>query len=118
MITKIVAKLKTGRIEAVVPFGTSPLPDPPYVVVKPERDPVGRGRIFRIIAHFLPGQIIDLEDYIFSDVSVLLDDFQALSRHNNRNILLTENDYTDIINNNDDGTISMERIFLMPSRIF
>ena len=118
MITKIVAQLKTGSIKNVVAFGAPSLPAPPYVVVKPERDGIGRGRAYRIIAHFMPGQNIFLEDYVFNELSNLLDNFTARSRHNNYNRLLTEQDYTDIITSNDDKTISMERVFLLPSRLF
>jgi hypothetical protein len=118
MITRIVEKLKTGIIKNVVPYGTIKLPAPPYIVVRPEADGMNRGRIFRIFVHFLPGQIEDLENYIQNDLSKLLGDFEALSRHGNRNKLFTTQDYSDIIANNDDGTISMERRFLMPSMFF
>ena len=118
MITKIVERLKTGTIKKVVPFGVEHLPAPPYIVVKPERDSVGRGRLYRIIVHYLPGQNTFLEDYVINDLSDLLDNFSAESRHGNYNTLLTENDYTDIVISNDDGTISMERTFLLPTRIF
>ena len=118
MITKIIEQLKTGRVKNVVPYGTHPLPAPPYVVVRTEADGLGRGRIFRIFAHFIPGQIIFLEDYIQNDLTLLLRDFEVVSRHGNRNRLFTEQDYSDIIANNDDGTISMERRFLMPSKFF
>jgi len=118
MITRIIEKLKTGKIKNVVPYGTHPLPAAPYVVVRAEADGLGRGKIYRIFAHFLPGQICDLEDYIFNDLTLLLRNFEALSRHGNRNKLWTEQDYSDIITNNDDGTISMERRYLMPSKFF
>jgi len=117
VITKIVEQLKTGTIKNVVPYGVEQLPAPPYVVVRPERDMLGRGRAYRIIVHMQPGQQIFLEDYVFNDLFDLLDNFTATSRNNNYNRLLTENDYTDIIISNDDGTISMERVFLLPSII-
>lgn len=118
MITKIVEQLKTGSIKNVVQYGVEQLPAPPYVVVKPERDPLTRGRMYRIIVHYLPGQNTWLEDYIINDLTDLLDNFSAESRHGNYNTLLTENDYTDIVIDNDDGSISMERTFLLPTRIF
>jgi hypothetical protein len=117
MLTKIVAHLKTGSISNVVPFG-SQLPAPPYIVVKPERDILNRGRLFKIIVHMSPGQQIFLEDYVFNDLSILLDDFASETRHRNFNELLNENEYDDIVVSNDDGTISMGRYFLMPSMIF
>jgi hypothetical protein len=118
MTTKIVEQLKTGTIKNVAPFGSKKLPAPPYVVVKPERDPLNRGRMYRIIVHYKPGQNKWLEDYITNDLTDLLDNFSAYSRHGNYNTLLTENDYTDIVIDNDDGSISMERTFLLPTRIF
>lgn len=117
MFTKIVARLKTGSIPDVVPFGTSTLPAPPYVVVKPERDALGRGRIFRIVAHAAPDQQVFLQDYIFEELSTLLDGYTTDSRLGNRNQVLSEEDWMDLIGNNDDGTISMERTFLVPSKI-
>lgn len=119
MIPAIVARLKTGVIKNVVAYGYSlQMPEPPYVVVKPEPDVAGRGRSIRIIVHMLPGQNIMLEDYVMNDLSLLLSDFPILSRHGNRNMLLLEQEYTDIMPHNDDETISMERVFLIPSRLF
>ncbi len=117
MFTVIVARLKTGSIPDVVAFGTSTLPAPPYVVVKPERDALGRGRVFRIIAHAEPDQQVFLQDYVFEELSTLLDGYTAETRLGNRNQVLSEQEWTDIIGNNDDGTISMERVFLVPSQI-
>lgn len=118
MTDKIVAQLKTGKITNVVPYGSRNLPSPPYIVVKPIRDPLGRGRMFEIYVHFSPGQINDLEDYLFNDVGVLLDGFESETRHTNNNKLYTEQEYQDIITQNDDKTISMMRPYLMPSILF
>jgi len=119
MITKIVERLKQGAIQNVAAYGQKKnLLEPPYVIVKPETDPVGRGRAFRIIVHMIPGQNVFLEDYVYNDLSILLSDFSTNSRHGNRNMLLSEQEITDIIISNDDGTISMERVFLMPSLLF
>jgi hypothetical protein len=90
------------------------MPNAPYVVVKPEKDPLGRGRIFRVIPHFPPGSQIDLEAYTFEELSTLLDDYQTDSRNGNTNDVLSEQEWTDYVSNNDDGTISMERVFLVP----
>lgn len=117
MLAAVITKLKTGSISNVVPYGSA-RPAPPYVVVRPEQDPLNRGRVFRIIAHYNPGQQAWLEDYIFNEVKNLLDNYTAETRHENDNQLLTEDEYNDIIVDNDDGTISMERRFLMPSRNF
>lgn len=118
MLTKIIEQLKTGTIKNVVAFGAASLPAPPYIVVKPEKDLLGRGRAFLINVHMLPGQHIFLEDYVFTTLSQLLNDFKSGTRHGNYQQILNENDYDDIIISNDDGTISMGRRFLMPSIIF
>jgi hypothetical protein len=118
MIKPILTQLKTGSIKNVVQFGVDTLPAPPYVVVRRERDPGDRGFLFRVIAHFQPNQQAWLEDYIFNEVITLLDNFSGETRHGNDNEVFTTVDWTDIITNNDDGTISMERVFLVPSRTF
>jgi hypothetical protein len=118
MITKIVARLKTGTIKNVVPFGSLNNPAPPYIVVKSEKDPLGRGRLYRIFTHMQPGQNIFLEDYVFGPVTNLLSNFSTDDRHGNHNKVLPEYEYTDITTNNDDGTISMEMRFLVPQVFF
>lgn len=118
MITKIVARLKTGTIKNVVPFGGANTPAPPYIVVRPEADGLGRGRIFRIFIHMQPGQQTFLEDYAFKTVPDLLSNYATEDRHGNHNKVLQEYEYTDIITNNDDGTISMEMHFLVPQVFF
>lgn len=118
MLTKIVEKLKTGAIKNVVPYGVASLPAPPYIVVRPEADSLGRGRLMRIFIHMSPGQQIFLEDYAFNTVPGLLDDFDADDRFGNYNEVLPTSDYGDIVTNNDDGTISMERRFLVPQVTF
>jgi hypothetical protein len=117
MLTKIVEQLKTGNITNVIPYGSIPIPSAPYVVVKPELDILGRGRSFRIIVHMLPGQQIFLDDYVNGELETLLYDFAATTRNGNYNQLYREPIDSDISISNDDGTISMERVFMMPSRI-
>jgi hypothetical protein len=118
MITRIVAKLKTGTIKNVVPFGSANTPAPPYIVVRPEADGLGRGRIYRIFVHMKPGQQTFLEDYLFNNIPTLLSNFSTDDRHGNHNKVLPEYEYTDITTNNDDGTISMEMRFLVPQVFF
>jgi hypothetical protein len=112
MITKIIERLKTSAIKNVVPYGSNSRPAPPYIVVRPEYN--NSGRLFRIFVHMMPGQQIFLEDYAFGTIPALLDNYAADDRHGNYNHLLPQPDFTDIIANNDDGTISMERRYLVP----
>lgn len=117
MIGAIITQLKTGSIKNVVNYGSA-RPEPPYVVVRRENDAFGRGQIFWIFAHYSPGQQAWLEDYCFDEVITLLDNFATQTRQGNDNQLSIEQDYQDIVVDNDDGTISMGRRFLMPSRTF
>lgn len=115
MITKIIAKLKTGTIKNVIPYGMDSLPAPPYIVVKP----IGGNntRVYEIFVHMKPGQQTFLEDYIFNDLSNLLSDYKTTSRHGNLNKVYDDDQYSDIIKN-DDGTISMSRNFIVPLKLF
>lgn len=115
MLTKVVAKLKTGPVPNVVPYG-SELPNPPYVVVKPEAVP-SRGRRFRIIVHYKKGQQVQLEDAL-RKIIVLISEYQVASRFGAVNRLSRVESITDIVAENSDDTISMEAAFMMPTRTF
>jgi hypothetical protein len=112
VISKIIEKLKTGTVKNVVPYGISKMPVVPYIVVKPESRSTGRA--FRIITHFPANCIADLEDFNFIELPSLLDKFSAIDRHGCLNSLFQENDYRDIIVGNDDGSIAMEMVYIMP----
>lgn len=115
MLSNIVAKLKTGTYKNVIAFGDTK-PSPPYVVVK-DSDFIGAGKkAFIIIPHMLTGQRQFLEDYINVEVPTLLKDFSAISRYGNLQFLYQDLIQTPpvLITNNDDGSISMERVFWMP----
>lgn len=117
MITKIVEQLKTGSIKNVFPFGyLTDMPEPPYIIVKPEA--VQDLRNFRIFVHYPPGHITDIEDYIFNELSDLLKNFQAVDRHGNTVKVFDNESYTDLVTDNDDNTISMERTFYIPFRLY
>jgi hypothetical protein len=123
LITKIVAQLKTGTYKNVVPYGF-PLPSPPYIVVAQKRDIAGRGTAFHIFVHMAKSTtgvppITQLEDYVRNDLSLLLSDFQTTDRHGNLNRLYQDyNQLPELVVDNDDNTISMERVFWMPDILF
>ena len=71
MLVDVVTKLKTLSVPNVVPFGTAVMPQPPYTVVKPEKDILDRGRCLRVIGHFTPDQQLTLTDYIMQEVRVV-----------------------------------------------
>ena len=120
MLNKIVLALDAG-FPAVKggAFGDAKLPRVPYVIVKQEQDLGGRGKAYRIIAHFQKGQQTDLEDYIRGTVGSILNSFSSLDRHGNLNKLYfdSEDVPSDLRISNDDGTISMERVYWMPDRL-
>jgi hypothetical protein len=118
MIDTIITQLKTGRIKNVVAYGGNRTPATPYIVVKIE------GQTVRVWIHMQPGQQLFLDDYWREDLSDLLTGFQATTRHGNTMKLydppgeFTVPEYSGIITHNDDGTISRERRFHLPSIMF
>ncbi|MGE5847232.1 MAG: hypothetical protein ACM34O_10940, partial [Ignavibacteria bacterium] len=72
MLSKIEDRLRTGSVKNVTYYGSGLQFQPPYVVIKQEKDSVGRGTIFRIIAHFHGLQIDWLDDYLEVEVMNLL----------------------------------------------
>lgn len=110
-LEEIVAKLKTGTIKNVVPYGSA-LPAPPYIVVKEEPAPgLGYTR-YRIIVHMAIGQVSPLAKYVRKDLYSLLSLF---SLHNGGldvvNQVDTLENISALIAENSDGTIAQERLF-------
>ena len=125
MIDKIIDRITTYSASVskpvnVIEFGAGSLPAPPYVVVKQEPDPVGRGTAFRIITHFAPDQQKALRNYVRDVIGTALDRFSATSDNGNYNELAVDFDAmpSAIIALNDDGTISSERLYYMGDRIY
>lgn len=112
MIDKIVEYLNTSGIMAVQ-FGSGSLPAPPYVCVKGERLAQGRG--VRFIAHESKDNQNNLED-LLRNVCEMVTDKQFTSRAGCVNQLGNMLDYLDVAVVSDDETISMEALFLMPSK--
>ncbi len=118
MIPAVIVQLQTGRIKNVVPFGSSVRMDTPYVVVRAVTHPLA-GRGVAVFTHMAPGQQVFLEAYARNDLSILLDGFRGVSLNGNRFILSVDDDfYAEIVTSNDDGTISLEKRFIVPARIF
>jgi len=118
IVASVVERLQTGEISNVVQFGTSKLPAAPYVVVRPERETLGRGRMLVVIAHFEADQQKWLEDYVFNKLPDLLSDYQGVTAEGVHFRVFMTQEWTDITTGNDDGTISMERSFLIPGVLF
>jgi hypothetical protein len=111
MIDIIVARIKTGPITAVVPFGSA-IPAGTYVVVKEEPTNLGYTR-YRIIAHFAVGQSAAMRTYCKKTLYDLLA-YQDLTGSSNRRFTLTPLGPGAVSNQNSDGTISQEALFRMP----
>lgn len=80
----------------------------PYVVIKPEDDPLARGTVFRIILHDDPNQIERIENNMQAVIAIL-DTDEKLSYQ-------SEDFNPTIFTGNSDGTISREQTFLMFSK--
>ena len=103
-----------GRIQAIE-FGKKNPGASQYVCVKGEKLPNGRG--IRFIVHDAAENQSALEDnlrYIISFVA----NKGFTSRNGNYNQLGEMIDYSDVAVVSDDNTISMEALFLMPTKSF
>lgn len=113
MLTKIMERLREGSIGNVLRFGdVDAPPTSPYVIVKPETIPIGR--VFRIIPHVDKGRGSELDLYIFNELPDLLSNWSYIDEYGNYVTVKDAKEYTDIITDNDDSTISMERLFYIP----
>lgn len=116
MLDLIVAQLKTGPWKRVVPFG-SKVPEAPYLVVREEPNTAttnGRTR-YRITGHHKPEYYMDLRSYMRSTIYDLLNE-KELTGSDNRRIVVSEErgSLTECTAQSDDGSISIERAFLVP----
>jgi len=80
----------------------------PYVVIKPEKDPLARGTVFRIILHDDPAQLFRIEETMQEILAILETDDKLQYQSEDFN--------PTIFTNNSDGTISREHTFLMFSK--
>lgn len=121
MIAEIIAQLKTGDLTNVIPFGQQVPTTTPYVVVKPETHPSGRG--IRVIVHYAVGTTLTKingviktpqDDYIYAELPTLLSDFEFTNNHGETMSVVDTGEITDVGVVNDDNTISMERLFYIP----
>lgn len=121
MIAEIIAQLKTGDLTNVIPFGQKVPTETPYVVVKPEAHPSGRG--IRVIVHYAVGTTLTKingviktpqDDYIYTELPTLLSDFEFINNHGETMSVVDTGEITDVGVVNDDNTISMERLFYIP----
>ena len=116
MLDTIVSYLNTDYPSITwVRYGDGELPSQPYGVIKGEKLVNGRG--IRVIIHRNIGCVNELEDDLHAVID-MLSDKSFVSRHGNNNRLSRLIDYTDVTAVSDDGTLSMEALFLMPTQTF
>jgi hypothetical protein len=113
LLTKIIERLQTGSISTVFKFGDANNGGgSEYVCLKTEVNPIGRG--IRVIAHRNIGESKQLELYIFNELPDLLSNWSYTDEYGNYVTVKDAKEYTDIVADNDDSTISMERLFYIP----
>ncbi len=112
MIDAVVAKIKTGTVKNVVAFGQSSLPTPPYDVVKEEPQPDFGRTVFRVICHDLPSRYMVVRKHARKELVDLLRNMTLTSQYTGaRNVVLSDQRFDGVTVNNDDKTISFERLF-------
>ena len=119
MITAIINQLKTGSITNVYPRGDIITNyQPPYVIVwgpelvpQPGNEDQGKNQYF-ISAHFTRGFINQLDDYIYDEIVDLLNNFRGVMRDGRKATLHISGAPSNLIEGNDDNTISKERVFI------
>lgn len=115
MIDKIVDAInEDGHIQAIQ-FGSTLPGSSPYVCVKGEKG-IG-GRYVRFIVHDVVGNQNSLEDNLRYIISFARNK-GFTSRTGSYNELGEMIEYTDVMPVSDDNTISMEALFLMPTKTF
>jgi hypothetical protein len=117
MIDKLKDYLNENSSIQWVRFGEGVLPSPPYGVLKTEQGIDGRN--IRAIIHIAQynGCINVLEDLLRSTVT-MVQETGFTSRNGCYNHIGLMIDYTDVAAISDDDTISMEALFLMPTKTF
>ncbi len=115
MIENIVARLKEGRIQSVIPKGFSSRPNPPYVVASLE------GQELRVWTHFGANQHVFLEEYCRADLAELLNNYRFTT--SNGSTVIIQSARGEIqgysgITMNEDKTISKERRWTVPGLLF
>lgn len=105
-------------VSNIVNYGdaTSSPPSVPYLVIKGEKSPTG-GRSIRFILHENVGKQDELIDEL-REVCRMVSNRQFTTHSGAINRLGSLVDYTDVTPVSDDGTISMEALFLMPTTTF
>lgn len=119
MLSAIITQLKTGSITTVLPRGAvTTNPQPPYVIVwGPELIPQagdedrGKNQYF-IAAHFARGFVNELDDYVYNELVDLLDEEVLIMRDLRKAKLRISGAPSNLIEGNDDNTISKERTFI------
>ncbi len=115
MIEKIIDRLKTGPIKRVIPKGFPARMEAPYIVVAIE------GQELRVWLHARNNQHVFLEEYCRVELANLLNGYQfTTSNCNTVRIQPATGELPgySLIVLNEDKTISKERRWTIPGRLF
>jgi hypothetical protein len=120
MLLAIINQLKTGTITKVIAKGGASVnPPAPYVVVWED---TGTEQLkdrniggYFVSVHYPKGYILTLDEYIKNEVLTLLHEVLLTDSVGNKNRLLSTGQISPVIDTNDDGTISRDRLFTIGS---
>ena len=115
----IITQLKTGTISEVIPKGSTKTNlQPPYIIVwgpllipQPGDEDRGKNQ-YMISVHLSRGYINQLDDYVYTELVELLANQTLTTRDGRRAILKISGAPSNLIEGNDDNTISKERVFI------
>lgn len=119
MITAIITQIKTGTYKNVYArYDGVKNPTAPYVMIWGEAAIIqGTGQSLggvRVALHVAPGNIDSLITYMTGDIVTLLHKVRLTDDKGNYFRLEDTGEMSPIVSNNDDGTISIDRLFTLP----
>jgi len=113
LVNAIVKALEGGSIRPVLVFSdTDKMPNPPFIVVKPESGAIPDTRQYRIIIHHVIGALDKLEAYALEEIEKLLP--RVIKDEEGIRYKLYKGGMTDITAEPDKSTYFMERIYYTP----
>lgn len=115
MITAIITQLKTGTYTNVYARADGVVnPAIPYIMVWEDSKIGPNGGIF-ISLHTVPAMTDSLDLYMKNELITLLHKVILTDTYGNNFRLIDTGELSKVIDNNDDGSISRDRLFLLPT---
>jgi hypothetical protein len=115
--TAVYDAVKAGSVKEVRFFSDNldPRPNAPYAVIKQEQSAENDKIVFRIFAHFRPGEQDRLDHYIRYELNALMYAPRTLT---GRPRFRSLGGWGNTVSNNDDGTISCDKAYYVPVIIY